>query len=285
MKTNWLLTAGALVAIALSLGCASAKPVPAETQARAQAKEGAPRTAQVEVASVPYDPALPRYVVAVLPLENGSSDLGPDYYYSRHHEPVQPPFRVGIGMSAQLTTALTHAGNISVIEAEMLQRQADGTYTCKLQPGEIGPFIVKGIVTEFNETVEASESTQGASLGGPGAVMGIAGAIAHESGLGWTGAGLALANPTMESTERERKGMVGLDLKLVDGRSGRIIRGYPCAGTFTTYSSTSGMSLFGIGGGSSTFAQSALGQATRAAMNQAVQQTAQALTAAPHEVK
>jgi hypothetical protein len=40
----------------------------------------------------------------------------------------------------------------------------------------------------------------------------------------------------------------------------------------TAVSATSGLSLFGAGGGSSAFAASALGQATRAAMSDAVRQ-------------
>jgi curli biogenesis system outer membrane secretion channel CsgG len=78
-----------------------------------------------------------------------------------------------------------------------------------------------------------------------------------------------------------RSGMVGMDLQLVDGRSGRIVRGYNCAGTFKTVSATSGLSVFGIGGGDSAFAASALGQATRAAMNDALRQTSDALAMAP----
>jgi len=43
-------------------------------------------------------------------------------------------------------------------------------------------------------------------------------------------------------------------------------------GSFTAESASSGVSVFGIGGGESAFAASALGQATRAAMNDTVKQ-------------
>jgi curli biogenesis system outer membrane secretion channel CsgG len=186
-----------------------------------------------------------------------------------------------MGMAAQLTTALTHGGNISVIESSMLRQQPDGSYTCNLQPGEIGPFIIKGAVTEFNETAEANEKTRGGSLGLLGGALGIAGAVTGKQGLAWTGAGVAAANPTYQNTRMTRSGMVGMDLQLVDARSRRIVRGYQCSGTFKTASATSGLSVFGIGGGDSAFAASALGQATRAAMNDALRQTSDALATAP----
>ena len=83
------------------------------------------------------------------------------------------------------------------------------------------------------------------------------------------------------AAEHVGKGMVGMDLMLVDGRSARILRSFNSGGTFQTQSATSGMSLFGIGGGDAEFAASALGQATRVAMNDAVRKTADTLKSAP----
>lgn len=296
-KSGMIMLLAIVAVAALATACAEIDPI------GAQAQTGAPVAAQVEVVQIPYNPSLPRYVVAVLPLDYGASSItsggGPDrgaptvnggalsvvsggvHERGMANSGAQPGFQVGAGMAAQLTTALTRAGNIAVIEPSMLREQPDGSYTCKLQPGEVGPFVLKGTVTEFNETAQADESTRGGSLGGVGAVMGIAGAVAGKPGLGWTGAGIAAANPSYQNSKMKRSGMVGMDLQLVDGRSGRIVRGMPCQGTFTTVSATSGMSLFGIGGGDAKFASSALGQATRAAMNDAVQQTVNALIAAP----
>ena len=50
-----------------------------------------------------------------------------------------------------------------------------------------------------------------------------------------------------------------------------------CAGKFTSEAATSGFSVFGIGGADTAYAASALGQAQRAAMNDAVQQISQRL--------
>ena len=177
---------------------------------------------------------------------------------------------VGPGLAAQLTTALSHSGNISLLDPSALVQAADGSYSCKLGLGEVGPYIVRGTVTEFNETADLSEQKRGGSLGPLGAVLGVAGAVSGNGGLGWAGAGLAAANPTYESRKTTRTGMVGIDLRVVDGRNGRIVSAFNTSGSFTTQSATSGLSVFGIGGGNAEFAASALGQATRVAMNDSV---------------
>jgi curli biogenesis system outer membrane secretion channel CsgG len=63
-----------------------------------------------------------------------------------------------------------------------------------------------------------------------------------------------------------------MDLQLVQPDSGRILGAVVVAGKFIAESATSGVSLFGVGGGGSAFAASALGQATRAATNDAIRQ-------------
>ncbi len=261
-----MLLAGAALIVSLS-GCASVD------RQGVQAQAGAPVAAQVQMVSIPYNASLPRYVVAVEPLDYGASGLTSGGEYQ-----AGPGSQVGAGMAAQLTTALTGCGNISVVEWEGIQKTDDGTYTCKLQDGEVGPFIIKGAVTEFNETADLSGKKRGGSLGTAGAVMGIAGAVTGNRGLTYGGAGVAAANPTYENEKVTRSGMVAMDLKIVDGRTQRVVRGFRSSGTFTTQSATSGLTVFGIGGSNQEFAASALGQATRAAMNDALQQIASSLT-------
>lgn len=252
-------------------GCATSTFDPAA----ARAQEGAPVAAQVDVISLPYDANLPRFVVAVEPLDYSASGQ-----ISGGGVPAQTT-NIGKGLGAQLMTALSNWGNVSLLDHAALVRKDDGTYSCKLQPGEIGPFIVKGTVTEFNETAEASERTRGADLGRVGAIAGITGAITGSRDLARAGGLVAAADPTIAKGKMNRKGMVGMDLQVVDGRSARIIRSYNSSGTFATVSEVSGMSVFGIGGTNRQFAASALGQATRAAMNDAVRKTADALRTAP----
>lgn len=126
---------------------------------------------------------------------------------------------------------------------------------------------------------EAGNQRKGGSLGWAGAVLGTAGALTGTLGAGIAGAAIAAANPTWENTKARRTGSVGLDLRLVDPSSGRMAGTVVSHGNFTAESASSGFSMFGIGGGESAFAASALGQATRAALNDAVVQLMEQLKA------
>lgn len=286
------------VAGAYSSGCASVD------RAGVQAQAGAPPAAQVEVASIPFDPNLPRFVVAVEPFSSSASgvisggaaatapsadgSVGGLFTGGLQGGSVAgtpagggSPGDIGPGVAAQLTTALSNCGNVSIITPEAIVRNPDGTFSCNLQPGEIGPFIVRGAVTEFNETADLSGKSRGGSLGLAGAGLGVAGAIVGSRALGLAGTGLAVSNPTYQNERVKRSGAVGMDLQVVDGRSGRLLRSFNSSGTFSTESSVSGLSVFGIGGGNAEFAASALGQATRAAMNDAIQKTFNSLISAP----
>jgi hypothetical protein len=277
--------------MSLIVGCATEGYQVDRTAVQAQA--GAPVSAQVEVISIANDPNTPRFVVAVVPLNYGASGITSGS--GKEPEGIAQPLAVapdsltgggiatkeGIGVAAQLTTALTYCGNISVIEPSMLARKPDGTITCKLQPGEVGPFIIKGTLTEFNEQVDASERQRTGSLRQVGQAASLLGAASGVPFASVPGDVVQIADPQWENKKVTRNGMVGMDLQLVDGRSGRIVRGYACKGTFTTQSAVNGRNIFGFGSRSSEFAASALGQATRAAMNQAVTQTFDALKAAP----
>ncbi len=271
-------------------------------KASVQATAGVPEPAQVEILRLPYDPSLPKYVVTVEPLELGTggssapvqSPQGPRYYgwgpwgWGLWPGPAMPApaaytpgsqqvtQETGKGIAAQLLSALSNAGNVIVIDYDhYLQNKGK----IALREGEIGPFLIKGTVTEFNEVAEAQEDRQGASLGWAGTVLGIAGAVAGVPGAGIAGSALSAANPTYENTRMRRTGSVGMDLQLVAPDSGRMLGAITASGKFTAESATSGVSVFGIGGGGSAFAASALGQATRAATNDAIRQIMARLSA------
>ena len=176
--------------------------------------------------------------------------------------------RVGNGMSAQLVTALSNAGNIAIIDYDYyLQHQNNPANL--IGPGEVGPFVIKGMITEFNEVAEANDSRKGGSLGWTGVALGIGGALGGSREAAIAGGALATANPTYESKEAKRTGSVAMDLQLVDPQNGRIIGSILASGKFVSVSATSGFSMFGVGGGESAFAASSLGQASRAALNDA----------------
>ncbi len=283
--------------LTISTGCMTASV----DRGSAKAQTGAPEAASVEILSIPYDPNYPVYVVAVEPLDYAASDIisgqgaqeAPDHRggvagfggglgsthssrdrWDRELDSREMDYKgnkVGGGMAMQLLTALANSGNIQVIELSSLKRDSDGKYSCELEEGEIGPFIVRGSVTEFNETADLSGSKKGGSLGRLGAGAALLGAVTDNRTLTHVGAGVAIADPRMEKGDTRRSGMVGMDLRIVNGENGRIVGAFDASGTFTTISSVSGVSVFGIGSSGSEFAASALGQATRAAMNEAVQ--------------
>lgn len=286
------------IVILLCAGCETARIQPQAAQAKAEI----PVPAKVEWVSLPYETEAPRFVVAILPFSDGSAGttsgktlptapqvngvpgmlgvVGIGGLQGGGVDGVDAPQNsgpIGHGMAAQFKTALMRWGNISIIDTAALVRKEDGTYACKLNPGEVGPFVFRGTVTEFNEATEGSEKSKGMSLGGVGTMLGLMGLGNNSSGLANAGGVLATANPTIQNEEKKRTGMVGIDLEILDGRSTRLIGAFNCAGTFTTVSAINGVSVFGMGGGSATFASSAIGQATRAALNDALKQSADVL--------
>ncbi len=262
-----------------------------------RATQTAPESTQVDVVRIPYDPSLPYYVVTVEPFgfaaggtEGGSAPPVPGRRYGwgpfgwgllpegpqarpYNPPPQAPPPGMGQAIAAQLVTALSNVGNIRIIDYDYyLQHRGNPASLVKRSEHEVGPFVIRGEVTEFNEVAEATGSSTGGSLGAVGAALGIAGAIAGNTPAAATGAAVAVANPTLENTKARRTGSVAMDLKIVSPSNGRLLGAIVANGTFTNESSASGFSLFGIGKASNAFAASALGQANRAAMNSATTQ-------------
>ncbi len=297
------MTAVAAVLLGVLLGGSACAPATVN-RSGAQATARAPESQQVAALHIPYDPAYPKYVVTVEPLRLAPiesqapmpQDAGRIHYgygawgWILPQGPdadtmTAPPTRmsseIGSGTGAQLETALTNVGNLVVIDYDFYQ-QNQGNPGKLVGKGERGPFIIRGSVTEFSEVAEAESSGTGGSLGALGAALAIGGAIGGSDVATYTGAGLALANPTYKNTTARRTGSVGMDLKVVDARSGRLLGGLVANGTFTSESAANGFSLFGFGTASNAFAASALGQATRAAMNSATEQITQKLERAVH---
>jgi curli biogenesis system outer membrane secretion channel CsgG len=270
-----------LIAAAISLisgttlaGCATLDPhsVAASNQV--------PGHAKVEPVSIVYDPKLPKYLVAVEPFQMNAQEqiiqadsTGSQRGISGQCSSTISNKTVGHGVSSQLITALTNAGNLSVVEMKAVRRNRDGTYRTRIGKGEKGPYIIRETVAEFSENVASSEKSRGASLGWAGTVAGIAGAVTGNRGLLWSGAGVAAANPTFASKEAARTGMIAFDTQVLNGRTGRIVTAFSVAGTVTAKPASNGGSLFGIGGSHTDVAQSAMGQAMRVAMNDAVAKT------------
>jgi curli biogenesis system outer membrane secretion channel CsgG len=284
---------------ALAAGCA-----PATVDKRSvRATSEAPESTAVDVVRVPYDPTLPYYVVVVEPFTfdaDGSPaadtpptpgtrygwgpwgwGILPEGPRAQAYNP--PPqgatAQMGTAIANQLVTALGNAGNIRIIDYDYFyQHRGKPSSLVHRNQREVGPFVIRGSVTEFNEIAEATGSSTGGSAGALGAALGVAGAIAGNREAAIAGTSLAIANPTYERTVARRTGSVAMDLKITDPGSGRVVGTAVANGSFTSESAANGFSLFGLGKASNAFAASALGQANRAAMNSATQQVVERLS-------
>lgn len=282
-----------LIALAVMAGaCAPAAVDKQSTRATATA----PESTQVDVVRVPYDSSLPYYVVVVEPFTfdaDGSASpsaprtpgrygwgpwgwgLLPEGPRAQAYNP--PPQgaseRMGVSIANQLVTALGNAGNVRIIDYDYFQSYRGKTSSLvRRNQRELGPFIIRGSVTEFNEIAEATGSSTGGSAGALGAALGVAGAIAGNREAAIAGSALAIANPTYDKTVARRTGSVAMDLRIMDPGNGRVEGTVVANGSFTSESAANGFSMFGFGKASNAFAASALGQANRAAMNSATQQ-------------
>jgi hypothetical protein len=177
----------------------------------------------------------------------------------------EPAGRVGqhrSAVAAQLTTALANAGNIRIIDWDFYQQ--NGGNPAKLvnkKANEVGPFVVRGVVTEFNEIAEATGSTTGGSLG----------ALARR----WRSAARSPAmrpRPTPARAGARQPGLpehgrtphrLGRDGPQ-DRRSGngRLVSSVMANGSFSSESAANGFSLFGFGTASNAYAASALARRT-----------------------
>jgi curli biogenesis system outer membrane secretion channel CsgG len=298
MRTTTIKNLG-LLSMAIALGACANATVDKQS---VRATQNAPESTQVDIVRIPYDPAYPYYVVTVEPLtfdadRGGGGDAPPvpgqRYGWGpwgwgllpegpkaqAYNPPPQGAYgNVGGAIGNQLVTALSNAGNIRIIDWDYyVANRSKPSVLVNRSQKEIGPFVIRGSVTEFNEIAEASGSSSGGSLGALGAALGVAGAVAGNTPAAITGAAVGLANPTYENTVARRTGSVAMDLKIVSPGNGRVLGSVMANGSFSSESSANGFSLFGFGKASNAFAASALGQANRAAMNSATTQIVERL--------
>ena len=248
------LVAGILLFSALhSTGCSTRR-------LHVNAESGRPASAMVrDQVSLPLDRNKPRIILAVEPF---SSLQGFTTFASNQISAIP----VADQLAAQLTTALSKVGNFQLYDYRRLP-------TTKTKIGERGPYVLRAVVTEFNENTESDSGSWGIALGAVGLAAGMAGTVLGKPGLMWSGLGVAGASPAIDSRTETTTGMVAFDLQIIEHRTGKIVASFDAAGTFTSESSSSSGRIFGIGGSDSQSASSAVGQALRAAMNDAVSKT------------
>ena len=282
-----------MILAVLASACAPATVDKQSVRATAEA----PDSTRGDLVHVPYNRSLPYYVVTVEPFTfeadgapTASTPPTPGTQYGwgpwgwgllptgpsaqAYNPPTQGATQqMGNAITNQLVTALGNAGNIRIIDYEYYwQRRDKPTSMVRKNGGEVGPFVIRGSVTEFNEIAEATGSSTGGSAGAVAAALGVAGAIAGNREAAIAGTALGLANPTYEHTEARRTGSVAMDVRIIDPTNGRVAGTVNANGSFTSQSAANGFSLFGFGKASNAFAASALGQANRAAMNSATEQ-------------
>jgi len=226
---------------------------------RQEARAGAERPVSTEVVlvTIPFDSARPVFVVTVEPFVMAAS--GVTSGISQQGGVINPGEQIGPGVAAQLISSLQRVGNVRVIDYATYARDPDRV-AASLKNGEQGPFIIKGAVTEFSETADASG--QGESTG-PSFVLGI---IPYVGGIA------SYAHGTRSASETKRIGMVALDVQVIDPKSGRLLASFTSEGSFTAVSTTKTRTTWGNTKTNVESASSAIGQAQRMALNKTITQ-------------
>jgi curli biogenesis system outer membrane secretion channel CsgG len=168
---------------------------------------------------------------------------------------------VGGAIAGMLTTALEESDQFIVVERDALPaliteqtlaKAGVSTGSDAPQPGRVLParYIIVGAVTDY--TLPSTGSGGGFSIGGSTALT-----------LGGS------------------KGDVALDLRLVDTRTGAVIKAFKVKRKLTSLNLGLSSSYSGVPIATNKFFNSALGDATRRALNDAVQIIAATLAATP----
>ncbi len=171
---------------------------------------------------------------------------------------------IGGGLAAQLATELMRTGRFIVLEraelASVLREQEMGL-TKILNPETAPPagrvtgaqFLIRGAVTEFEER-----------KGGGGLRLGFA--------RGPFGGALGGSSAS---------GVVGIDLRVIDTTTGQVVHSFRAAAETSQGGLTADFGYKGFAIGGDQFEKTVLGQATRQAIAQAVQQILQATEPVP----
>lgn len=238
-----------------------------------QATPERPPAAKVEQVSIAYDPTLSRWVVVVEPFTVAASGITSGSGW----QPTLPT-GIGPGIAAQLVSALGRVGNVVVIDHDVYQDNP-GKVIAEMRNGELGPFVIRGVVTEFGETADlqsAGESEYGTKTGRVLSMIPV-------GGVSLAGRIINADKGSRGVRETRRTGMVGFDLQVVDPLTGRVCGSLTAEGSFTAADVVRTKSKFGKTEMSVDYASSALGQAQRAALNSAVCQLHEVLQKVPRD--
>jgi hypothetical protein len=145
-------------------------------------------------------------------------------------------------IAAQFISALSSVKNFSVRDIRSVKDLGQGRYQVPLHEGEVGPFVVRALITEYNTSV-VNESTKVNAI-------------------------------TLVKTKNQlQEGVVALDITVLDGRSGEIVASFPVQGTFSSRDDRFGTGIIIPFYEQKQFIQSVLAQAQRVALNDAAKKT------------
>ncbi len=177
---------------------------------------------------------------------------------------------IGGGLAAQLTTALVNSGQFIVVERPDLgvvlreQELAQLNVTSKGSGPHAGSvlgtqLIVRGSVTEFEQTSDSSGMHLGVSGAGGGALNVLGGALAT----------------------RTTKGVVGIDVRVIDATTSEILQSRQIEKRLSSSAASVDLVANHATFGGEQFNKSVLGQATREAIEEAVVFITQYLSGLP----
>ncbi len=246
----------ACAAISLNTGCAS--------NAASRSLTDTSSALEAPVFIAPFDAAMGQIVVAV-PEVQVSAPQG-----ARHGD-------LGQAVRSQMVATLSASQNFRVADRELMDdiadehRLADAGATVEAdrpQPGQLAGarYLIRVDVTEFEESVVASSSEGGVSVGGIFQVLDL---FVGGSGYQTVSGVVQAADPKVGAADETVEGVVGMEVRVVDVQSGTIVATTRAHGKLER---KGGRRVFGIAGvelGGSDFAQTVLAQATRIACEQA----------------
>lgn len=207
----------------------------------------------------PADPAMGQVVVSVpmvrvsAPVPSWQGDVG---------QAIQSQLMNTLAMSPNMVVADRAAMGAIATEQELGVNGAV-TPTDAVQPGQLAGarYLINVDITEFKEDVVGkSDSTRFES----GGIFSILGSVIPGTG-GKILSGVGAANPTVGSGKETVSGVVGMEVRITDVRTGAIVHATRAHAALTRKNTKQVFGIAGISTSSSEFQGSVLAQATRAA--------------------
>ncbi len=210
---------------------------------------------------IPFDPNLPTKRVLVSSFEVAAAG-------------IPSGMKAEKGLKAQLITALSKSKNFMVIDRDMvsdlrdelvLKKSGAVTSESSVQAGKLmgAQVIIKGVITEFSESVKGKASGTKLSIGKAAEIVGIFEASDVIDAL-------VAADPAFKHGKETVVGVVRLDIRLIDINTGSIIKSIDARGELTRDSTQRALGVAGLTTVSKEFEKTVIGQATRLAIQDAV---------------